>query len=92
MSRFPAGWKVTPDGRRVGVEVRARDFLDALDLFREVGDVAERQEHHPDLHLESYNRVRIESYSHDVGALTERDEDLAAAIQEILRRRGLVAA
>lgn len=89
--RVPAGWKLLSSGQRIGIEVRTEDFLDALDLFRAVGEVAEELEHHPDLHLERWNRVRIESYSHDVGHLTDRDERLAERIQEILDQRGLVA-
>lgn len=87
LMRFPPGWRV--EAQRVTTEVEAKNFLDALDLFREVGEVADAREHHPDLHLESYNRVRIVSYSHDVGTLTARDEALAAAIEPILQRRGL---
>lgn len=86
---WPPGWKVSPDGKRVAVAVRAKDFLDALDLFEEVGRVAEELEHHPDLHLESYDRVRIETYSHDVGGLTERDQRLARRIADVLARRRL---
>lgn len=90
MTKLPFGWSLSPDGKRASVNVRTKDFLDALDLFREVGAVAEELEHHPDLHLESYQEVRIETYSHDVGHLTDRDERLAARIHDILMRRGLV--
>jgi 4a-hydroxytetrahydrobiopterin dehydratase len=87
--KFPQGWATTPDGKRVSTTVKAHDFMDALDLFAEIGEVAEELEHHPDLHLESYDKVRIESYSHDVGKLTERDERLVERVDEILRERGL---
>jgi 4a-hydroxytetrahydrobiopterin dehydratase len=89
MPRFPPGWSVTPDGARVGIQVRAPDFLSALDLFAELGRIAEELEHHPDLHLERYREVRIESYSHDVGRLTSRDETLVARMDAVLRARGL---
>lgn len=91
MPSFPSGWKVSADGKRVATTIETKDFLQALDVFREVGDVAEELEHHPDLHLERWNQVRIESYSHDVGRLTERDERLVARIDDILRRRELRA-
>lgn len=90
--RLPTGWSLSEDGKRAGVAVRTKDFLEALDLFREVGALAEDMEHHPDLHLVEWNRVRIETWSHDVGGLTARDERLAAAIQRVLDRRGLKAA
>lgn len=87
MPSFPAGWKVEP--KQVSIELKTSDFLEALDVFQEIGDIAEEIEHHPDLHLEKWNHVRIVSYSHDVGALTERDERLVARIQQVLVRRGL---
>ncbi|HEX2022933.1 MAG TPA: 4a-hydroxytetrahydrobiopterin dehydratase [Candidatus Thermoplasmatota archaeon] len=87
--RMPPGWRASPDGKRMGIEVETQDFLAALDLFREIGAVAEELEHHPDLHLERWNRVRIETYSHDVGRLTARDERLATRVHGILRTRGL---
>lgn len=85
--KLPEGWRAQDE--RASTEVQTKDFLAALDLFREIGAAAEELEHHPDLHLEAWNRVRIVTYSHDVGRLTARDERLAARIEEILRRRGL---
>jgi len=90
MPNFPSGWRVSADGKRVSIELTARDFLDALDLFQEIADVAEELEHHPDLHLEKWNHVRIECYSHDVGGLTDRDEKLVSQIQGLLVDRGSV--
>lgn len=85
----PPGWTLRDDGRRLAIAVETEDFLDALDLFRAIGDVAEELEHHPDLHLERWNRVRIETYSHDVGRVTARDERLARRISALLADRGL---
>ena len=90
MPTFPEGWAVDPAGKRVEINVRTKDFLTALDLFQEIGDVAEELEHHPDLHVEQWNHVRIVSYSHDVGTLTDRDEALVARVDGILREQGLV--
>lgn len=89
MIRLPTGWSLSADGKRAGIAFQTKDFLEALDLFREVGALAEDMEHHPDLHLQEWNRVRIETWSHDVGGLTPRDERLATAIQRVLDRRGL---
>ena len=85
----PPGWSVSPDGKRLTLRLETEDFLAALDLFRAVGEVAEELEHHPDLHLEQWNQVRIETYSHDVGKLTERDERLAERISDLLGAQGL---
>lgn len=90
MVTAPEGWRTSPDGKRMQVELETKDFLEALDLFRAVGEVAEALEHHPDLHLEEWNKVRIVTWSHDVGGLTARDVRLATKVSEILRARGLL--
>lgn len=86
---WPPGWKLDAEGKRVSVEVETEDFLDAVRLLHEIAPLAEQLEHHPDFHLTGYNKVRIVSYSHDVGHLTERDEKLAREIQKVLQRHGL---
>lgn len=87
---MPPGWKISDDGLRMQVEVKEKDFASALALLNEVGEVAEELDHHPDLHLQGYNRVRIETTSHDAGRLTARDERLAQRVQALIERRGLV--
>lgn len=85
----PPGWKLDDGGKSITVRVKTKDFLDALDVMNEVGRIAEQLEHHPDLHLERWNRLRITTYSHDVGKLTDRDERLAARVSDVLEKRGL---
>ena len=48
----------------------------------EVAEVAEKADHHPDW-ANSYNKVTIELSSHDVGGITQRDIDMAHAIEAI---------
>jgi 4a-hydroxytetrahydrobiopterin dehydratase len=88
--RIPQGWNLAPDGKSIQVEVKTKDFLDAIDLFEWIGDIAEDLEHHPDLHLEKYNHVRIVTYSHDVGHLTDRDEKLATLVTQLLVQKKLL--
>lgn len=84
---FPDGW--TTGDRRASVEVKARDFRQAVDLLNRIADEADRLDHHPDMAIENWNHVRISTWSHDVGSVTERDARLAAAIQRILDDSGL---
>lgn len=86
---LPPGWALADRGKAIAIEVRAKDFVDAMDLLNSVTPIAEELEHHPDLHLTRWNRVRIVTYSHDVGKLTERDERLARRITEMLQRRSI---
>ena len=76
-------WRVNTDGKSLRREWRVKDFPTALDFFRRVGDVAEAEDHHPDLHLTGYRNVAIDLSTHAVGGLTENDFILAAKIDQL---------
>jgi 4a-hydroxytetrahydrobiopterin dehydratase len=76
-------WKLTPDGKRIRREWRVRDFLTALDFFQRIGQIAQAEDHHPDLHLVGYRDVTIEISTHAAGGLTENDFILAAKIDPL---------
>lgn len=63
------------------------DFAAASGLVAQIGAAAERVNHHPDLEL-SWGRVGVTLSSHDAGGVTERDIELAAAIQRLAREAG----
>ncbi|HTU22891.1 MAG TPA: 4a-hydroxytetrahydrobiopterin dehydratase [Gemmataceae bacterium] len=76
-------WRPSDDGKRIRREWRVKDFATALDFFNRVGQVAETEDHHPDLHLTGYRNVVIELSTHAVGGLTENDFILAAKIDPL---------
>jgi 4a-hydroxytetrahydrobiopterin dehydratase len=77
------GWRLGADGKRIRREWRVKDFETGLDFFRRVGELAEAEGHHPDLHLSGYRNVALELYTHAVGGLTENDFILAAKIDRL---------
>jgi 4a-hydroxytetrahydrobiopterin dehydratase len=76
-------WQVTADSKRIRRELVVKDFVTALAYFRDVAALAEREGHHPDLHLTRYRRVVIELWTHMVNGLTENDFIMAAKIDQI---------
>jgi 4a-hydroxytetrahydrobiopterin dehydratase len=74
------GWKVL-DGKRLEKTYKLKDFAEALALVNRIGQQAEQQNHHPEILL-SWGQVRVQTWSHDTGGLTERDDRLAAACDE----------
>jgi 4a-hydroxytetrahydrobiopterin dehydratase len=76
-------WRPSDDGRGIRREWRVKDFATALDFFRRVGQVAEAEDHHPDLHLTGYRNVAIELTTHALGGLSENDFILAAKIDQL---------
>jgi len=86
----PRPWAVDPGGKSMSLRLQTKDFLEAVALINAIAPIAEEIEHHPDLHLEQWNKLRITTYSHDVGKLTDRDERLAKRISELLAARGMI--
>ena len=64
-------------------EWKTKGFKSALRLFERIGEIAESEGHHPDLHLTSYNNVSVELSTHAVQGLTENDFIIAAKINEL---------
>ncbi|KAG7669710.1 hypothetical protein Ndes2437B_g05895 [Nannochloris sp. 'desiccata'] len=80
------GWRVstTADGIQcIACDWKTRNFNTALELMKRIGEVAEAEGHHPDLHLTGFNNVRAEVSTHAVGGLTENDFIVAAKINEL---------
>jgi len=65
---------------RVSRRFACRNFQCAMDCLNAVGAVAERESHHPDLHLTSYREVEIAIWTHKLGGVTEADLALAELI------------
>ena len=70
------GWQVV-DQHHLEKEYRLKDFLRALALVNRIGEMAEEQFHHPDIHL-AWGRVRVLIWTHKINGLTESDFVFAA--------------
>ncbi len=66
--------------KKISRSFTAKNFQSALDAINAVGAIAEREGHHPDLHLTSYREVEIVIYTHSVGGVTLNDVTLAQMI------------
>ncbi len=58
------------------------DFAGALAFVNRVGAVAEELGHHPNISF-TWGKVRIDIWSHDAGAMTAADFELAAKIDRL---------
>ncbi len=74
----PEWLRVDRDGvPRIEREYRLRDFRQALDFAIGVGEIAEREQHHPDIHV-AWGVVRVETWTHKIRGLHRNDFILAA--------------
>jgi 4a-hydroxytetrahydrobiopterin dehydratase len=80
------GW--TRQGEAIARTFRFGDFVEAFGFMSAVALVAERMNHHPDW-KNVYRTVEVTLSTHDAGGLTERDFELAAAMDRLAGRFGL---
>jgi 4a-hydroxytetrahydrobiopterin dehydratase len=66
-------------------EFRFKDFAEALAFVNRVGELAEREGHHPDIEIH-WNEVTLRWWTHVADAVTERDHQLAALSNQLIRR------
>jgi 4a-hydroxytetrahydrobiopterin dehydratase len=77
------GWELTPEGKSIRKKWTMKNFMAGINFFDRVADLAEQEQHHPDLHLQGYRNAAIEISTHAIGGLSENDFILAAKIDKI---------
>lgn len=76
-------WTYDGGARAIRRTLRFADFAEAFGFMTRVALLAEKADHHPEW-SNVWNRVEIALTTHDAGGLTERDLDLAAAIDALV--------
>jgi 4a-hydroxytetrahydrobiopterin dehydratase len=71
------------DGDAISRDLKFGDFAEALAFVDRVGAVAEELNHHPDILLHGWNRVRLTASTHSEGGLTENDFELARRVDAL---------
>ncbi len=78
--RRTRGWKRS--GAEIRKTVRKTDFVHAMAFVNAVALLAERANHHPDIDIR-WNTVSLTLSTHSAGGLTQKDFDLARAINAV---------
>lgn len=77
-------WNIVDD-RYIEKTLLFKDFASALTFINKVGEIAERENHHPDICLFSWNKVKFTLSTHSINGLSENDFILAAKIDELAK-------
>ena len=70
------GWEVINE-HHLEKEFRFKNFREALAFTNKVGELAEANNHHPDIYL-AWGRVKVTIWTHKIDGLTESDFVMAA--------------
>ena len=79
--QLDGAWQII-DEHHLEKAFKFKNFVEALAFTNKVGEVAEAENHHPDIYL-SGGKVRITLWTHKIGGLSENDFIMAAKISEL---------
>jgi 4a-hydroxytetrahydrobiopterin dehydratase len=72
------------DERSIERDLKFDDFAAATAFVNRVAELAEQANHHPDILIHGWNKVRLTLSTHSQGGLTEADFALAERIEGLL--------
>jgi 4a-hydroxytetrahydrobiopterin dehydratase len=73
----------TREGDEIVRDRDFQDFAEAIAFVNRVAEAAEAANHHPDIFLHGWNKVKLALTSHSAGGLTEADFEMAAKFDAI---------
>jgi 4a-hydroxytetrahydrobiopterin dehydratase len=71
------------EGNQIVKQFQFKDFVSALEFVNKTGTLAEEMNHHPDIFIHSWNKVKITISTHSEGGITIKDFQLAEKIEGI---------
>jgi 4a-hydroxytetrahydrobiopterin dehydratase len=71
------------EGEQIVRDLKFSDFRGAIGFVDRVADAAEEANHHPDILIHGWNKVRLSITNHSAGGLTNADFELAGRIDTI---------
>ncbi|HEX3670342.1 MAG TPA: 4a-hydroxytetrahydrobiopterin dehydratase [Candidatus Cybelea sp.] len=91
LAQLGATWRVVKrsDPKRESIELLTctyafENFVRAMAAAQRIGEMAEEQQHHPDLHV-AWGRLTVDIWTHKIGGLTESDFVFAAKCDALLK-------
>lgn len=70
------------EGNSLTKQFEFQDFMEALGFVNDVGQIAEKHQHHPNITIR-YNIVILALTTHSSGELTEKDFEVAKEIDSL---------
>ena len=84
--RATPDWAIDDDAIHIRRKLNCKTFSSAVQMIDQIAEIAEAQQHHPDLHLTGYRHLEIVLTTHAIGGLSENDFILAAQIDVLLKK------
>lgn len=82
MKLLKTSWQVEGN-KKISKQFKFKDFKEAMVFVNKVAEVANGEDHHPDIHI-NYNKILIELTTHAIGGLSGNDFIVARKIEKSL--------
>ncbi len=69
--------------KEISKEFIFKSFKEALNFVNKVGKLAEKANHHPDIEIYDYKKVKLKLFTHSEGKVTQKDWALANKIDQL---------
>ncbi|MGB0098100.1 MAG: 4a-hydroxytetrahydrobiopterin dehydratase [Solirubrobacteraceae bacterium] len=76
-----SAWK--REGEHIVRDWEFKDFAGAIAFVNQVAELAEQANHHPDIIVHGWNKVRLSLTNHSAGGLTDTDFELATKVDAL---------
>ena len=74
-------WKI--EGKSLVKEFEFTNYVEVIDFVNKIVPLAEKANHHPDILIHDYKKVKIMMYTHTEDKITEKDYSLAKQIDDL---------
>jgi 4a-hydroxytetrahydrobiopterin dehydratase len=78
------GWEYRQN--QLSREFELKDFISVIKFVTRVADEAEKMNHHPDILIHSWNKIKFSLSTHSEGGITKNDFELAEKINQLFKR------
>ncbi len=79
-------WRI--DGTEIVRDLKFEDFAATIIFLNRVAELAQEYDHHPDMLVHGWNKLKLSLTNHAAGGLTEIDFDMAARFDALLGEPG----
>lgn len=82
LAQISSNWQLSENNDLLSSRFELSNFVEALELVNKIGELAEAEQHHPDINL-GWAYVEVYLSTHDIGGISDKDITLAQAIDKI---------
>jgi len=82
LAQISSNWQLSENTDLLSRRFELSNFAEALNLVNKIGELAEAEQHHPDINL-GWGYAEVYLSTHDIGGISDKDITLAKSIDKI---------